>query len=89
MFDFNNENEVTCLIGDFNFDANGSNVLTQYLSSQGFSQIVKRATHLDGHILDHVYLTQSLSNLAKIQHHYVYYSDHVGIIVNIKKESHV
>ena len=44
--------------------------------------MVKRATHLDGHILDHVYLHKNLTNLADIKHHYVYYSDHDGIIIN-------
>ena len=44
--------------------------------------MVKRATHLDGHILDHVYFPENVTNLVHIKHHYVYYSDHDGIIVS-------
>merc|ERR1711973_317317 len=61
-FHFNDKIEATCLIGDLNFDATGSNHLTEYLSGLHFSQLVKKATHLDGHILDQVYVPQNMAN---------------------------
>lgn len=85
-FNFNDKNEVTCLIGDLNFDYPGNNDLTKYLSQLNFAQLVKRATHLDGHVLDHVYVSEDLANLTMIKHHYVYYSDHDAIIVNVKND---
>ena len=48
--------------------------------------MVKRATHLDGHILDHVYVPKDLEKLTEIKHHYVYYSDHDGILVSVKND---
>ena len=50
-----------------------------------FIQIVGRATHLDGHILDHVYVPKIMENHVEVKHHCVYYSDHDGILVNVKK----
>ena len=47
-------------------------------------QMVKRATHLDGHILDHVYVQQKEAPHVEIKHHYAYYSDHDGILVSLK-----
>ena len=49
-------------------------------------QIVKRATHLDGNILDHVYVPKAMQRDVDIKHHYVYYSDHDGILVSVKKD---
>ena len=53
-----NGNQHSYLVGDLNFDATGENALTKYLKRLNFIQMVKRATHLDGHILDHVYVPQ-------------------------------
>ena len=48
--------------------------------------MVGRATHLDGHILDHVYVPHAKSTSVDIKHHHVYYSDHDGILVSVKKD---
>ena len=87
ILNLNAENEVTCLIGDLNFDHPGKNDLTKYLSRLNFSQMVKKATHLDGNILDHVYVPEKLANLVEIKHHYVYYSDHDAIMVDFKMDT--
>ena len=81
-YGFNNK---TCLIGDLNFDANKNNDLVRYLKSLNLTQMVKRATHLEGHILDHVYVPQAMAKVTKIKHHYNYYSDHDGISVKFSK----
>ena len=85
-YDFNNPKEITYLVGDLNFDAPGKNELSKYLSMLKFNQIVSRATHLGGHILDHVYVQEERSCLTEIKHHYIYYSDHDGILVSLKKD---
>ena len=79
-----NDNQHTYLVGDLNFDATGKNTLTKYLTKLNFVQMVNRATHLDGHILDHVYVPQNEVNFCEIHQHYAYYSDHDGIIVSLK-----
>ena len=84
-YEFSN-NGNTCLIGDLNFDANGNNEFTRYMSELQFTQIVKRATHLDGHILDQVYVPQRKSHLFETNHHFVYYSDHDGILVDMNHD---
>ena len=77
------------MIGDLNFDSSATNDLTRYLSMLEFTQMVRRATHLDGHILDQVFVSQSAKELFEIAHHFAYYSDHDGIIVNLKNNSTV
>ena len=86
-YEFNCKDENTYLIGDFNFDVNENNELTKYLSRLNFHQIVKRATHLDGHLLDHVYIQKTRSNQVEVKHHHVYYSDHDAILVKQKNPS--
>ena len=85
-YGFYNQEENTCLIGDLNFDAAKTNDLSKYLSRLQFSQMVGRATHLDGHILDHVYVPQTKTNQVELKHHYCYYSDHDAILVRLKKD---
>ena len=84
-FNFSKKDGVTCLIGDLNFDVSVNNDFSKYLSSLSFSQMIRRATHLDGNVLDHVYFPKHLTKLIEIAHNYVYYSDHDGILVSIKK----
>ena len=73
-----------CLvIGDFNFNPKSSNKLTNYLKASNFSQLVQSATHKDGNIIDHVYVSEALSALTFVNVHYVYYSDHQGLFINI------
>ena len=51
-----------------------------------YKQMVRRATYPDGHILDHVYVPESNASMVGIQHQYVYYSDHDGVLVSLKKK---
>ena len=79
-YGFNNK---AFLIGDLNYDANEKNDLTKYLKSLNLVQIVKRTTHVEGHILDHVYVPQAMVKRIGINHQYNFYSDHDGISVKI------
>ena len=83
-YDFNKDTN-TCSLGHLNFDASESNHLTRYLSKLQFTQSVGRATHLHGHILDQFYASEAKTHLYEIKHHFVYYSDHDGILINLKK----
>ena len=48
----------TIVGGDFNLDIfqHKSNVLTDYLSSVGFKQVVSKSTHIEGGLIDHCYI---------------------------------
>ena len=81
-YGFNNK---ACLLGDFNFEANNNNDLVDNMRSLNMSQIEKRATHLEGHILDQVYVPEAMVNSIQINHQYNFYSDHDGISVRVKK----
>jgi exonuclease III len=85
-FRFFDKEENTCLIGDLNFDASKTNDLTRYLSRLQFKQMVARATHFGGHILDQVYVPETRSDQFDTKHHYCYYSDHDGILVSLKND---
>ena len=79
-YGFNNK---AFLIGDLNYDANEKNDLTKYLKSLNLVQIVKRTTHVEGHILDHVYVPQAMVKRIGINHQYNFYSDNDGISVKV------
>lgn len=77
-------NQNSILIGDFNFDTTKNNDLVRYLKSLNLVQMVKRATHLDGHIIDHAYIPQAITTQMQIENHHCYYSDHDGIMMKLK-----
>ena len=68
----------TVIMGDFNIDpkrdAAEYNNLVSAMGSRGFVQIITRATHIKGHILDHMYL-RNIPNIDWQLHH-PYWSDH-------------
>ena len=68
------------LIGDFNFTPQSSNILTRQLKNWNFCQIIQSPTHRDGNIIDHAYISEALSTSTFPDIHYVYYSDHQGIL---------
>ena len=78
-----NKTEKCVIMGDFNFTPYVSNIITKKLHSWNFTQLIKSPTHKDGNILDHVYVSESLSASFVVDNHYIYYSDHQGIFINI------
>ena len=84
------EGKTTVVGGDFNICALAypKNYIIQSLQEKGFMQIVTNSTHIDGGLIDHVYLLQGktskftyvVENLAK------YYSDHDGIGLVLRED---
>ena len=72
-------------MGDVNFNYSGNNhPFERFMISTGFTQIVKEPTHLEGNIIDHIYINKPLEAMrVMVYHHPVYFSDHDKIIVRI------
>ena len=68
------------IIGDFNVDANSSNVVTQNFLNYNLIQLVNEPTHIEGRTIDHLWVSKSLSKLdLSIQ--YPYYSQHKSLMI--------
>ena len=67
----------TVILGDFNENLlpyTSSSRLLQFMSSKGFSQLVKVATTDSGSMLDHIYYNQPCAGVVEVID--TYYSDH-------------
>ena len=71
----------TFVCGDLNvpFLPRKSNYLSDALQTRGFQQLVTQPTHLQGHILDHVYVNFKKAHWYSQFQHSTYYSDHDAI----------
>ena len=75
----------TIIMGDVNFNySQDDHPFEVFMISKGFTQLVKKPTHLGGNIIDHIYLNKPMEAMGvKVYHHPVYFSDHDKIIVKI------
>ena len=73
------------ICGDFNVHPNEQkdnyNPLVNALASLGFVQLIDKPTHIEGHILDHMYVRDV--DIAGWQLHHPYYSDHDAICCRV------
>ena len=62
------------------------NALKSYLEDFGYRQLIERVTHDEGHILDHIYVSNlnilSKENLCLKP---LYYSDHDATCIRLEK----
>ena len=74
------KNKTTIIGGDFNVCAlkYPSNFITEELRKLEFEQIVKEATHINGGLLDHLYIRQGKDTtyIWELEVSPKYYSDH-------------
>ena len=82
------DTEVTTIVGgDFNICAleQGKNFLTARLSEMGFKQIVMEATHIDGGVIDHIYILHGKQTRFEwaLELMPKYYSDHDGVCLTL------
>ena len=65
--------------------AHPENYMTKSLKELGFQQVVTESTHIDGGVIDHIYLSKKGNTIAKwiVDYFPKYYSDHdaVGLIL--------
>ena len=73
-------------MGDFNFDALSSekNIILRELENWGFRQLVQEPTHIEGGIIDHCYISETIKSESVIlSQKSVYYTDHDIIPVKV------
>ena len=85
------DGKTTVIGGDFNVCALASpkNHLSETLRQKGFIQLVQKTTHIEGGLIDHVYLVQgeNMRFSCILEDFPKYYSDHDGIgIILIEKD---
>ena len=85
------KNEALILVGDTNVNAdvsqNPSHPFITFMKRKGFTQLVKKASHDEGHILDVIFINQFISpELVQVWQRPVPYSDHDLLFIGIKKE---
>ena len=81
----------TIIIGDMNWHFPKNHQMKTYLSKRGFTQLIQRATHQEGHIIDHLYVSTCLQEQFsyKVIQNSVHFSDHdiIGIQLFEKETS--
>ena len=84
------EGKTTVVGGDFNICAlaNPNNYITQSLKEIGFKQIVWKSIHVEGGLIDHIYLIEGKGNKISysLEIFPKYYSDHDGLGVILTEE---
>ena len=85
--DMIDDKKITVIGGDFNIYVlkHPNNLMTKKLKESHFEQIVKQATHIDGGLIDHVYIKkrkdEDISWVVEMLPKY--YSDHDCICVTL------
>ena len=81
------EDKMTIIGGDINIcvRTHPGNYITKSLKELGFQQVVTECTHIDGGVIDHIYLSQHVNTRSNwiVDIFPKYYSDHdaVGLIL--------
>ena len=76
----------TIVMGDVNWywNGNGKNSMRAYMKSRKFNQLISRATHEDGNIIDHIYASDHFpQDSLRVNQQSVTFSDHDVISVSI------
>mgnify|MGYP003334306399 CR=1 FL=1 len=83
------DDQPTLIMGDFNvcLVKEPNNSITRRLLEMGFSQLVTKATHIQGGHIDHVYWRDSSRCWEEpdVERYSPYYSDHDGLLVTLRK----
>ena len=70
------------MVGDFNIDLlqDSNNSIVRTITSNGFVQHVEFPTHIEGGLLDHVYVRKPTSRIV-ISSYAPFYSDHQALSI--------
>ena len=82
-----NDEKPTLVTGDFNvcFLQNMNNAISSSLIKKGFIQLVQKATHVKGGLIDHAYWKDNSEKwkFPVIEKYSPYFSDHDAILVTL------
>ena len=80
----------TLITGDLNvcYNQQRNNSITNVLRRLGFEQLVNKATHIMGGLIDHAYWSdvQGIWEAPSFDTYSPYYSDHDTLLVTLKKK---
>ena len=82
-----NRRKNTIISGDFNINGliKDENSITVALVRSGLKQIIQKPTHIRGGLIDHCYVSESISNdFLILRQKAVYYTDHDLIMLMVK-----
>ena len=84
-----NKDKATIISGDFNicYNTHRNNKITKFLETNGFIQLVKESTHIQGRQIDHLYF-KSVGKIwanASLYRYSPYYCDHDALCVTISR----
>ena len=86
------DTKTTVIGGDMNICTLSSpnNNLTKHMRSKGFVQLVNKATHIEGGLIDHVYIQihKDCQYKWSIEDSPKYYSDHDSVGLTLSKVAH-
>ena len=79
-----NRGKFCIITGDFNLCGRDEkrNIVTLFLERQGFSQLMMEATHIQGRLIDHIYVNKA-ERVLEVERFSPYYSDHDGLLVSL------
>ena len=81
IFDYIKNNlsgdEETIICGDFNihYSEDSNNIVISKMKENKFQQLINKATHIKGNIIDHVYV-RNINYKCKVVHQSISYFDH-------------
>ena len=85
------KDKPTLITGDFNicYSVNKNNRMSQGLRRNEFIQLVEKATHIRGGLIDHAYWrdTNRIWEEPIIERYSPYYSDHDGLCTTLRRSS--
>ena len=84
-----NKEKATIISGDFNicYNTHRNNKITEFLEKNGFKQLGKESTHIQGRQIDHLYFKsgEKICANASSYRYSPYYSDHDALCVTISR----
>ena len=72
------------ILGDFNFHYGEKSVITEHFHQQGLIQMIKEGSHVQGNIIDQIYVDETKFNEIKVSKTTWYYCDHLGYTIDFK-----
>ena len=70
------------ILGDFNFHYGEKSVISEQFHQQGLTQMIKDGSHVQGNIIDQIYVDETKFSEIKVSKTAWYYCDHLGFTID-------